>query len=311
MKQILQYGKYVLLFLIVCIIFSGMYGVKETEQVVITQFGRVIGQPVTTAGLHFKIPFVQSASFYPKNILEWDGVPGQFPTADKRFIHLDTFGRWKIVDAVKFMQSVNNLDAAQSRITDVMIASTKSVVAKHNLIEVVRNSNRVMDTFEDMGSDTEHIGEVTKGRSELMALILIKAQKGASKFGIELSDVKTKRVNYIATVRAKVYGKMAKERDSVAAKYISEGKGAQADILGQMGRELREIKSGAEREAKEILGKGEAEATRILAGLAKDPEFFEFWQTLRLYEQSFGKGDKFYLSTDSRLLKLMSEGLDF
>ena len=311
MNDIIKYGKYALLLLILCIIFSGMYTNKETQQVVITQFGRVIGDPVTNAGLHFKIPFIQTASFFPKNILEWDGEPGQFPTSDKRYIHLDTFGRWRIADPVKFMQSVGSVATAQSRISDVMTAATKSVVAKHTLIEIVRNTNRDMDTFTEMGTDTEHIGTVEKGRSQLMALIHTSAQNGAKKFGIELSDVKTKRVNYIDSVRQKVYVRMAKERNSIAAKYISEGKGAQARILGEMDRELREIESGAKRTEKEILGKAEAAATKALAAVDVDPEFFEFWQTLRLYKASFGKGDTMYLSTDSRLLNLMNNGLNF
>ena len=311
----MSYKKFIIplvfIMFVILLMFTSMYTVNETQQVVITQFGKVTGNSITEAGLYFKVPLIQKTNFFPKNILEWDDVPGQFPTADKRYIHLDTFGRWKIIDPVKFMESVNNISSAQSRISDVMTAATKSVVAKHHLIEMVRNTNRPMDTFAEMDSSTSHIAEVEKGRSKLMDIILTNAQKGTKKFGIELSDVKTKRINYIHSVRQKVYEKMSKERDSIAAKYRSEGKGEQARIVGEMGRLLREIKSDAKRQEKEIYGKAEAKATKILSKVKEDPEFYEFWQTLQLYDKSFGKGDRIFLSTDSRLLKLMNNGLNF
>jgi membrane protease subunit HflC len=309
MKKYLNYVKGALALILVSVLLSGIYTVKETEQVVIKQFGAVKGAAVTTAGLHFKWPILQSATYLPKNILEWDGGGAQFNTNDQRYIYVDTFARWQIVDPIKFLLSVNNLESAQHRLSDVMNAATKSVVVDHDLIEVVRNTNRSMDTFVAMESDIAHIGEVKLGRSKLMEAILQQARQSTEKFGIALSDVKAKRVNYIDDVRVKVYAKMSKERDSVAAMYLSEGKGESARIIGDMNKQLLEITSGAARDAKEIVGKAEGDATRILAQAAKDPEFYEFWQTLELYKASIGKGDKLYLSTNNRLFKTMRDKL--
>jgi len=309
MKSYLIFFKAALALLLVCILLSGVYTVKETEQVVIKQFGAVRGDAVTTAGLHFKWPMLQTATYLPKNILEWDGDGAQFNTHDQRYIYIDTFARWQITDPIKFMLSVNTIESAQHRLSDVINSATKSVVVDNNLIETVRNTNRPMDTFVAMDSEIAHIGDVKRGREQLMTAILKQAQQSTEKFGISLSDVKAKRVNYIDDVRAKVYAKMSKERDSEAAKYLSEGKGESARIIGDMNKQLLEISSGAEREAKEIVGKAEGEATRILAQAAKDPEFYEFWQTLELYKSSIGKGDKFYLSTNNRLFKTMRNKL--
>lgn len=306
-KLVMNYVKAMLAVILVFVLLSGVYTVKETEQVVIKQFGAVHGEAVTTAGLHFKWPILQSTVYLPKNVLEWDGEGAQFNTHDQRYIYVDTFARWQIVDPVKFLLTVNNLESAEHRLSDVMNAATKSVVVDNDLIEAVRNTNRPMDTFIAMDSEIAHIGEVKLGRSKLMENILQQARLGTEKFGITLSDVKAKRVNYIDEVRMKVYAKMSKERDSVAAKYLSEGKGESARIIGDMNKQLLEISSGAERDAKEIVGKAEGEATRILAQAAKDPEFYEFWQTLELYKASIGKGDKLYLSTNNRLFKTMRD----
>jgi membrane protease subunit HflC len=288
--------------------FSGMYTLNEKEQAVITMYGKVIGKPVTTAGLHFKMPVMHSAHIFPKNILEWDGDPGQFPTGDRRYLLIDTFGRWKIIDPIKFMTSVGTVDSAMRRISDVLNASTKDVVAKHNLIEMVRDTNRAMDTFASLDSETEHIPTVELGRGKLMGMILIEANKGCQKFGIELSDVKAKRVKYIDSVVEKVYQKMSKERESVAAKLLSEGEGEKARIVGDMNQELQEITSGADLEAKRILGAARGKATKTLAKVSMDPEFYEFWQTLKLYKAGIGKGDAMYLSSDNPLLRLMNNG---
>jgi membrane protease subunit HflC len=300
-------GLLVLVAVILIAVFSSAYVVDETEQVVITQFGKAVGEPKTTPGLYFKIPMIQQANTFPKNLQAWDGDKGEVPTLDKTFILVDTFARWKIVDPLKFFQTVNNMAGAISRLDDIIDSAVRNFVTSYPLIETVRMTNRELDVAEvgvDMVKDTSPLGEVKFGRSNITKGILEQAQPKLREFGIELVDVKFKMLNYVDEVQKTVYGRMTAERKQIAEKFRSEGKGEARKIEGDMEKDLKEIESGAYRTAQELSGKADAEATLIYArALGKDPEFYSFIQTLDIYKDTMDKSTSLVLSTDSELLR--------
>jgi membrane protease subunit HflC len=287
-------------------LFSGAYIVGETEQVVITQFGKSIGKPKVTAGLYFKIPIIQQANYFPKNLLEWDGDPGQIPTLDKTFIWVDTFARWKIVEPLKFFQTVNNVTGAMARLDDIIDPAVRNFITSHPLIETVRMSNRKLDTFEmgvDQIAEKRILVEITTGREEIIKGILEQAAPKLKKFGIQLVDVAIKRLNYVEEVRKSVYGRMIAERKQIAQKFRSEGEGEARKIEGNREKELKRITSGAYRKAQVIKGKADAEATMIYAqAYNRDPDFYYFLKTLDVYKETMGKDTSLVLSTDSDFL---------
>ena len=294
--------------IIAFVIYGAAYTVDETEQVVITQFGRIVGEPKTDPGLKFKIPFIQKANYFNKNLLEWDGDPGQIPTLDKTFIWVDTFARWKIVDPVKFFQTVNNRFNAVGKLNDIIDPAVRNFVTSHHLIEAVRKSNRELDTAEIGIEESDRKTRVTYnigvGRQKITQGILEQAQPKLTPFGIELVDVKIKRINYVEEVRKSVYGRMIAERNQIAEKFRSEGKGEAQKILGQKERDLQEIESEAYKRAQIIKGNADAEATIIYAeSYGKDPEFYSFVQTLEIYQEALDKNSSLILSTDSEFLK--------
>jgi modulator of FtsH protease HflC len=300
-------GLIILLAIIVIGLISTAYVVDETEQVVITQFGRAIGEAKTKPGLYFKLPVLQQANYFPKNLQSWDGDPGQVPTLDKTFIVVDTFARWKIVDPLKFFQTVNNMAGAMGRLDDILDSSVRNFVTSYPLIETVRMTNRELDIIEegiDVVKDTSPLGEVKFGRSNITKGVLEQAQPKLREFGIEVVDVKFKLLNYVEEVQKTVYGRMIAERKQIAEKFRSEGKGEARKIEGEMERDLKEISSGAYRTAQELKGKADAEATLIYArALGKDPEFYSFVQTLEIYKDTMDKSSSLLLSTDSELLR--------
>jgi len=286
--------------------FSAAYTVDETEQVVITQFGKAIGKPQKDPGIYFKIPLIQNANYFPKNLLEWDGDPGQIPTLDKTFIWVDTFSRWKIVDPLKFFQTVNNVVGALARLDDIIDPAVRNFITSYALIETVRRTNRELDTFEigiDQVKKTD-LGEVTMGRGKITKGILEQAQPKLEKFGIKLVDVKIKRLNYVEQVRKSVYGRMVAERRQIAEKFRSEGQGEARKIEGDREKDLKKITSEAYRKAQEIKGKADAEATLIYAkAFSRDPDFYSFVKTLDIYKETMDKDSALILSTDSEFLK--------
>ena len=223
--------------IIAFVIYSSAYMVDETEQVVVTQFGRIVGEPKTDPGLKFKIPFIQKANYFNKNLLEWDGDPGQVPTLDKTFIWVDTFARWKIVDPIKFFQTVNNRFNAVGKLNDIIDPAVRNFITSHHLIEAVRKSNRELDTaevgIEETGRKTRVTYSINTGRQQITRGILEQAQPKLTPFGIELVDVKIKRINYVEEFRKSVYGRMIAERNQIAEKFRSEGKGEAQKILGE------------------------------------------------------------------------------
>ena len=289
------------------IIYSAAYVIDETEQVVVTQFGKAVGKPKTEPGLYFKIPLIQKANYFPKNLLEWDGEKGQIPTQDKTYLWVDAFARWKIVDALTFFQTVGNVREAQSRLDDIIGASVRNYITSYPLIDTVRRTNRELDTFEIMGQEIEEgrfQGVVKTGRQEIMIKVLEQAGPKLLGFGIELVDVKMKRINYVQEVQKSVYGRMIAEREQIAQKFISEGKGQAREIEGNQERDLKRITSEAYRKAQEIKGKADAESTRIYAeAFGRDPEFYSFQRTLEIYRETMKKDSSLVLSTDSDFLK--------
>ncbi|MBW1998345.1 MAG: protease modulator HflC [Deltaproteobacteria bacterium] len=298
-------------------LYTAAYTVDETEQVVITQFGRPVGKPIKKPGLKFKIPVIQQANYFPKNLLDWDGDPGQIPTQDKTFIWVDTFARWKIVDPLLFFQTVNNVVGALARLDDIIDSAVRNFVTSYPLIETVRSTNRELDTFEIVTveiKDTRPLGEVAMGREKITRGILEQAQPKLAKFGIELVDVKIKRLNYVEQVRRSVYERMIAERKQVAEKFRSEGQGEARKIEGEKEKALKQITSEAYRRAQEIKGKADAQAALIYAqAYGRDPEFYSFLETLELYKKVIDKESTLILSTDSEFLKYFKgyKGGDF
>jgi len=291
-------------------IYGAAYTVDETEQVVITRFGKIVGEPTKDPGLHFKYPVIDKANYFNKNLLEWDGDPGQIPTLDKTFIWVDTFARWKIVDPVKFFQTVNNRFNAVGKLNDIIDPAVRNFITSHHLIEAVRKSNREIDTteigVEKSERDIRDTYRIIVGRQKISQGILEQAQPKLTAFGIELVDVKIKRINYVEEVRKSVYGRMIAERNQIAEKFRSEGKGEAQKILGEKERDLQRITSEAYKKAQELKGKADAEATIIYAkAYGMDPEFYSFVQTLEIYRETLGKDNSLVLSTDSEFLKYL------
>ena len=289
---------------------GSLFVVDETEQVIVLQFGRPIGEPITTAGLNFKIPFIQEVRKFDKRVLEWDGDENQIPTSDKKYIHVDTFGRWRIVDPLQYLQSVKGDElSAQSRLDDIIESATRNFISENLLLEVVRNTNREMQTtIEEQGRiGTQRIVlEIKKGREQITKEILAKAAEAMPEFGIELLDVRIKRINYIEEVREKVYERMISERKRIAEKSRSEGQGRKAEIDGERQKEYQRISSEAYREAQKIKGRGDAEATRIYANsFGRDPEFYSFIETLESYKKTMNSNTTLILSTNSQYLKYL------
>jgi membrane protease subunit HflC len=291
-------------------IFASAYVVDETEQVVVTQFGKVIGSPKTEPGLKFKLPLIQVANYFPKNLQEWDGDPGQIPTLDKTFLWVDSFARWKIVDPVKFFQTTSNTTNALGQLDAIIDPAVRNAITSYRLIETVRNSNRELDTFEigreDETKDSRTAYKVEVGRNRISQEVLEQAHPKLEKFGIALVDVKIKRINYIDTVQQSVFDRMIAERKQIAEKFRSEGQGESREILGEKEKELKKIQSEAYRTAHEIKGRADAEATKIYAdAFGIDPSFYSFSKTLEIYSDTLQKDAELVLSTDSDFLKYL------
>ena len=286
------------------------YTVDETEQVVITQFGDPVGDPITKAGLKVKIPFMWDVHRFDKRWLAWDGDANQITTRDKKFIWVDTYARWRIADPLLFFKRVRNERGAQSRLDDIIDGSTRNAVAAFDLIEIVRSTAREFDVTEELqefASDRPAL-EIVAGRTGIAKRILEKSSLVTPDFGIELVDVKIKHINYVDEVRAKVYERMITERQRIAERSRSEGQGRSAEIRGQKEKELKEIESEAFKLAEEIRGVADAEATSIYArAYGKDPDFYQFMKTLETYRSSFDSDVTLILTTDSEILSFLKK----
>ncbi len=291
---------------------GGVFIVDETEQVVITQFGEPKGDAITTPGLKFKTPFIQAANYFDKRFLEWDGDPNEVPTRDKRFIHVDTYARWRITDPLKYFQRLRTEAGAQSRLDDILDGETRNVIASHDLIEVVRSSNREFAAAEEIAEEiagergTERQETIETGRGVLEAEVLAAAQTRTEDLGIEILDFRFKRINYVEQVRVEVYSRMISERQRIAEQFRSEGAGEAARINGEKDRELKMVTSEAYRIAQEIAGRADAEAADIYAAAYNaDPEFYRFVKTMDVLKATMDEQTVLLLSTDSDLLRYL------
>jgi membrane protease subunit HflC len=301
--------------LVLFLILSGaFYTVDQTEQVIITQFGQPVGDPITEPGLHFKIPFVQSVNSLDKRFLEWDGAPVAIPTRDKTYIHVNTFARWRIEDPKLYFVRLHDERSAQSRLEDILGSETRNSIAKHDLIEIVRtDKNRQPLRDETLkGGPTGTIGvlpPIEFGRLKIEEEIKAAATQKLAEFGIAVLDFRIKRVNYNPDVLDRIYQRMISERLQIAQRFRSEGDGQSARIAGQRERDLNEIQSNAYRRVQEIRGEADAKATEIYArAYTQNPqaaEFYAFLKTLETYHKIFSKDSTLVLSTDSDIFALL------
>jgi len=281
------------------------YVVPETHQVVITMFGKPIGEPVTTPGLKVKMPFFQTANYFDKRFLEWDGDPNQIPTEDKRFIWVDSYARWRITDPLLFFQRLRDERGAQSRLDDILDGETRNTIAKHKLIEIVRTSNRELAKSTEMPTE-ETAEKITYGRVVLEKEVLDNAAKRTADLGIEILDFRFKRINYEEGVRNEVYARMISERKRIAEQYRSEGAGEAAKINGDRDRDLKQITSDAYRQSQEIKGKADAQAADIYAGAyTKDADFYRFMKTMEVYRTTLDDKTVLLLTTQGDFLRYL------
>ncbi len=305
MNKILRTIGIIIVIALIVTVANGFYILEEGKQAVITQFGRPVGQPVTEAGLHFKTPYIQEATYFEKKILIWDGDPNQIPTNDKTFVYLDVTARWRITDALVFLQAVNNETRAQTILDDIIDGTVRDLVNKNDLVEIIRSSDWSPETMTNSAVAAE---KLKYGRDNISAMILETASKITPQYGIELIDVLFKRVNYIETVRLKVYDRMISERKRIAAEKRSLGEGQKAEIMGKVEKELKVILSTANREAEEIKGEADAEAAKIYAdAYNQDPEFYSFIKSLESYKVAIGQNTSLVISSDSEFYKFFDK----
>jgi len=306
MKQIAQFLLTGLVLLAIVIVYDGFFILEEGKQVVVTQFGAPVGDPVTDAGLHFKMPFIQHVEIFEKKIQIWDGDANQIPTNDKTFVYLDVTARWRITNALQFLQAVKTEARAQSLLSDIIDGTVRDMVNKNDLIEIIRSSDWSLATMSET-TEKDSIGAKPKnGRDQISRQIVEIAAKTTPQYGIELIDVMFKRVNYIDSVRLKVYDRMISERKRIAAEKRSMGEGEKAEILGTVERRLQEIISTANKEAVTLKGKADAEATKIYGeAYSLDPGFYAFQKTLESYREIVGSNTSLVLSSDSDLYKYL------
>jgi len=305
----------VLLVLGVVTLSSAGYTLDETEQAVVLQFGEPVGEPITAAGFHWKAPFIQEARRFDKRLQSWDGDPNQIPTRGREFISIDTTARWRIVDPLKFLQSVTDLAGAQSRLDDIIDSVVRDKISGSDLVEIVRSADwevteRDLERVEVPVDDEKRdlTTEVKKGRKRLTREIVREASKLMPRYGIELVDVRIKRLNYIEDVRRQVFNRMISERERIAAQFRSEGQGDASRIEGETARDLARIRSEAKRRAEVIRGEADAEATNIYnAAYGQAPEFYRFFRTLESYGKTLGSHTVLMLGTDSEYFRYLKE----
>lgn len=315
--RVLLIGVIVLVLVAAAIVYAAAYTLDEAQQAIVLQFGAPVGEPIIEPGLHFKLPFIQEVRRFDKRLLSWDGDPNQIPTRGEQFISVDTTARWRIVDPLVFLQSVRDERGAQNRLNDILDSVVRDHIAGSDLVEIVRSKDWQISE-EDLeralaveGEEEILLQEVTAGREELVRSILRTAQQQMPQYGIELVDIRIKRVDYVEAVQQRVFERMIAERQRIAEQFRSEGSGRAAEIDGETGRLLAEIKSGAERDAEIIRGRADAEATRVYSEtFGSDPEFYAFFRTLESYAQSLGKDVTMILGADSDYFRYLRQAED-
>ncbi|TKB50307.1 protease modulator HflC [Ferrimonas sediminicola] len=315
MNRIISTTSLLLTALVGYLLYSSVYIVSEVEQVIITQFGKPVGEPVTEAGLKLKLPFIQVVNAIDKRVLEWDGNPSDMPTKDKLYISVDLFARWRITDPLQYFLRLRDERSAQSRLDDILGSETRNAVAKHELIEIIRTTKDRVPQRDallsggERAQDTSTWVAIQKGRKQVEAEIFAAAADKVRVFGIELLDIRFKRINYNESVRPKIYDRMISERRQIAERFLSEGNGEAARIRGDRVRDLNKIQSEAYRQVEEIRGLADAKATEIYArAYNQSPEsvaFYEFTRSLQAYQAVIGQNTTLVLSTDSELFKYL------
>ncbi len=310
-----------IIFAVIVVGFSSIFVVYEGRQAIITEFGRPVGKPYQKPGLYFKKPFIQDVRLVESRILSWDGYPNQIPTQDKKYISVDTTARWKVTDPLKFIQSVQSEHLAKARIDSILDANTRDVISKHRLVEAVRNTNHVIERVEEIKQgnskatidgippEDEVSGDIEKvyvGRERLSDMIAANSTKELADFGIEIIDVQLRRISYEKSVEQKVHERMISERQRIAQKIRSIGKGEKAKIEGRLSKDLQEIESVAYRTAQKIKGEAEAKAAKIYAqAFKRDPVFFEFMKSMEAYQEAIKPDTKMILTDKNSFLKYL------
>lgn len=316
MSTVLKLALVVFLSVLAVVASSAVYTVGEVEQMIITQFGRPVGAPVTTAGLKLKLPFVQEVNAIDRRVLEWDGSPSDMPTKDKLYISVDLYARWRITDPLQYFLRLRDERSAQSRLDDILGSETRNAVAKHELIEIIRSTKDRVPLKDNLLTDDERASNVgalvpiSKGRPLVEDEIFAAAAQKVLVFGIELLDIRFKRINYNESVRPKIYDRMISERRQIAERFLSEGKGEAARIRGNRVRDLNKIESEAYRAVEEIRGLADARATDIYSSAYNESrqsiEFYEFTRTMQAYRSTITADSTLVLSTDSDFFKFLS-----
>ncbi len=290
---------------------SSMFILDETQQAIVTQFGKPVGGPRTDPGLNFKVPFIHKVQYFDKRYLKWDGDPNQVPTQDKKFIHVDTYARWQITDPLQFFIRLRDERSGQSRLDDILDGETRNAIASHELLDLVRSTNRTPEVYEDYLQELEILEDITVGREEIEAMILKRANERTSDLGIVILDFRFKRMNYVAEVRERVYDRMISERNRIADQFRSEGEGEARKIEGDKERDLAQIQSEAIREAEMIRGRADARATEIYAAAynrtAISRDLYSFLRAMESLEKSLDENTSIILTTDNELFKYLKD----
>lgn len=307
--------KQVLLSVLIAIAVLGMLGsvfiINETEQAIVTQFGKPVGEPRVKPGVNFKVPFIQKVQFFDKRYLAWEGHPNQVPTKDKKFIYVDTYARWQITNSLQFFIRLRDERSAKSRLDDILDGETRNAVAAHELLDIVRSSNRKPEIAEDFLEQLENLDSISVGRDKIEEMILSKVNERTADLGIRILDFRFRRVNYVEEVRNRVYDRMISERNRIAEQFKSEGQGEALKIQGNKERDLAEIKSTAIRDAQVIRGKADAEATAIYAASynrnSQSRDLYAFVKSMETLERSLDTQTTVVLSTDTELFKFLKK----
>ncbi len=289
--------------------FQSIFILDETQQAIVTQFGRPVGGPRTEPGINFKTPFIHKVQYFDKRYLKWDGDPNQVPTLDKRFMFVDTYARWQISDPLQFFIRLRDERSGQSRLDDILDGETRNAIASHELIDLVRSTNREPEVYDEYLEDIETLDEISVGREKIEALILERANERTSDLGIRVLDFRFKRMNYVEEVRIRVFDRMISERNRIADQFRSEGEGEARRIEGEKERDLAQIQSEAFREAEGIRGRADAEATSIYANAYNrnnaSRDLYSFLRSMETLEKSFDGKTSLILSTDSELFNYL------
>ena len=309
-------GKSGLLFVVlVVLLFQSIFTVNQAEQVIITQFGRPVGDPITSPGLNFKMPFVQQVNSFDKRYLAWDGPMVEMSTKDKTYVQVDTFARWRITDPMRYYLRLRDERSAQSRLEDILGSETRTAIARHELIEVVRSDkDRKPLQDESLGPLTGEgtlgvLRPIRVGRAAIEKNVFDAAAPKLAEYGIELLDVRFKRINYNQQVLERIYQRMISERLQIAERFRSEGEGEAARINGNKERDIKQIESTAYKQVQEIQGEADAKATEIYAlAYGQKPEaaeFYKFLKSMETYRKVINPDATIVLSTNSDLFALL------